>query len=75
MVMVKCFLCYSYTSNIEDDEIITGEGVDEDNEIDTQGAFSGSPSVEPVQTNHISEGMTQNLTFCNLLFSVIYCFL
>jgi len=47
--------------------MITGEGVDEDNETDTP---SGSPSVEPAQTNHSSEGTTQNLTFCNLLFSV-----
>ena len=65
------FLCYSYTSNVENEETITGEGANEDNEMDTQGTFSGHPSVDSVQSNHSSEGTTQIFTFCNLL---LFCF-
>ena len=61
-----CFLCHSYTSDIEDDEEITEE---DDNEMDAQVAFTSNPSIGPQQSNHSSEGTTQNLTFCN------YCIL
>ena len=49
--------------------MITGEGANEDNEMDT---FSGHPSVESSHSNHSSEGTTQNLIFHNLLFLCMF---
>ena len=49
--------------------MITGEGVDEDNEIDTQGTFSGSPMKS--QYKLIVAQKVQHKT----LLSVIYYFL
>ena len=47
------FIYHSYTNDIEDDEERTEEG---DNGMDAQVAFSSNPSVEPIQSDHSSEG-------------------